>query len=135
MTFASATQVNAIVPYEIVGQTRSDVVVEYQSTKSTATAVTIATAAPGVFTFNSTGTGQAVAANQDYTFNGTASKAAAGSTVVVYFTGGGVLTPPGSTGSVTGAVLKHLSQSIAVTVGGKPATVRLPERLPRWLMA
>jgi uncharacterized protein (TIGR03437 family) len=83
----------------------------------------VITAAPGIFTFDSTGSGQAAAANQGGSFNGPSRPAAKGSYVTIYFTGGGQKNPPGVTGSVSGAVLKPLIQTVSVTVGGQPAIV------------
>jgi uncharacterized protein (TIGR03437 family) len=79
---------------------------------------------------DSSGTGQAVAINQDGTICDSNHPAAPGSYVTIYFTGGGFLTPTGITGSVTGPVLKRLSQTAAVTVGGQPATVTFAGAAP-----
>lgn len=123
VTYASAAQVNAMVPYEVAGQLQASMQVEYQGVRSAGTLAQIAKAAPAAFTFNSTGAGQAVAANQDGSLNGPGSPAAKGSYVTIYFTGGGQTNPPGVTGSVTGSVLKRLTQDTAVAVGGQPAAV------------
>jgi uncharacterized protein (TIGR03437 family) len=130
ITYASATQVNAIVPYEIAGQTSVVMQVQYQGAQSAGLGLQVASSAPGVFTFNSTGSGQAAAANQDGTFNGPSSPAAKGSYVTIYFTGGGETNPLGVTGSVAGPALKWLTQNISVTVGGVPAIVQFDGAAP-----
>jgi uncharacterized protein (TIGR03437 family) len=92
--------------------------------------VQVANASPGAFTLNETGSGPVVAANQDGTINGPSNPAAKGSYVTIYFTGGGQTDPAGVTGSVTGLVLKWLTQAISVTVGGQPATVSFDGSAP-----
>jgi uncharacterized protein (TIGR03437 family) len=132
IVYASATQINAIVPWEVAGQSQVNLLVQYAGASATIPAVPVANAAPGVFTFDSTGVGQAVAANQDYSYNGPTNPAEAGSYVTVYFTGGGVTNPPGVTGSVSGTVLRYLTQfpSVTATVGGVPATVTFAGAAP-----
>ena len=86
------------------------------------------------FTFNASGTGQAAAANQDGTFNGSSSPAAKGSYVTLYFTGGGETNPSGVTGSITGtSTLKWLMQTATVTVGGSAATVAFDGDAPTFV--
>jgi uncharacterized protein (TIGR03437 family) len=120
--YASLTQINAVVPWAVAGQSQVTVVVE-SAGGSTSLNVAVANAAPGVFTFNATGAGQAIALNQDTSTNGPTNPAAAGSYVSVYFTGGGVTDPPGLTGSVSDLVVASLALTATATVGGVPATV------------
>ena len=133
ITYTSAGQINAIVPYEIAGQSAVVMQVQYQGVMSAGTTLQVASAAPGAFTFSGTGSGQAVAANQDGSFNGTSSPAAPASYVTIYFTGGGETNPPGVTGSVTGAVLKWLAQPVSATVGGVPAAVAFDGAAPEFV--
>jgi len=131
--YSSATQINAIVPWEVAGQSQLTMQVQYSGFGSASLAnVPVASAAPGIFTFDSSGSGPAVAANQDGTFNGPTIPAAPGSYVTVYFTGGGITSPPGVTGSVTGSVLETLTQisSVTATVGGVPASVSFAGAAP-----
>jgi uncharacterized protein (TIGR03437 family) len=130
ITYASSMQINAIVPYELAGlQARPSVTVQYNGT-SLPLAVSIATAAPGAFTFNSTGAGQAVAANQDGSFNGPASPALKGSYVTIYFTGGGQTMPAGATGSVNSTTMLKQFQNVSATVGGQPVAVAFAGAAP-----
>ncbi len=130
ITYTSANQVNAIVPYEIAAQSSILMQVQYQGSESAGTKLQIASAAPGAFTFNSSGTGQVAAANQDGSYNGPMNPAPRGSYVTIYFTGGGQTDPPGVTGSISGPTLKWFTQSIAVTVGGVLATVTFDGAAP-----
>jgi len=130
ITYASATQVNAIVPYEIAGQVKLTMQVQFRGATSSNVTLAIAVAAPGAFTLNSSGSGQAVAANQNYSLNDPTSPAPKGSYVTIYFTGGGQTNPPAVTGSVNGSKLQWLAQSIHVTLGGVPATVQFDGAAP-----
>ncbi len=130
ITYTSATQINVISPYELAGPSSVSVQVQYQGVSSASTAVQVASASPGAYTLNLSGTGPVVAANQDGTLNGSGNPAAKGSYVTIYITGGGQTNPPGITGSVTGTVLKWLTQGISVTVGGQPATVTFDGSAP-----
>ena len=127
--YTSATQINAIVPYEMAGQSQVTVQAQYQGAAVTQT-VQVVTASPGAFTLDASGSGSVVAANQDGTINGPSNPAAKGSYVTIYFTGGGQTNPAGVTGSVTGAILKWLTQSISVTVGSQPAMVSFDGSAP-----
>lgn len=123
IVYASASQIDAIVPYELADQAQITMLASYQGAKSSAVALQLASAAPGVFTFSGAGSGQAAVINQDGSANGPSSPAQAGSSITLYFTGGGETNPPGVTGAISGAAVRRLTQSVSVTVGGQPATV------------
>ena len=92
----SATQVSAIVPYQVGAST--SVRVEYQLRSSAAVAVPVAASAPGIFAYG--GTSRAVVVNQDYTFNSDANPAARGDVVTLFATGEGQTSPAGVTGKM-----------------------------------
>ena len=121
LIYVSATQINAVVPYEVSGLATTSVVVTFNGVAAAALQLNVVAAAPGIFFFPN-GT-QAAALNQNGSGNGTASPAAKGSTIVLYATGEGQTNPLGVTGSVTGATLKKPTAAVSVTVGGLPATV------------
>lgn len=133
ITYTSAGQVNAIAPYEIAGQAQVTMQVQYQGATSGGSVLQVAMAAPGAFTFSGSGSGQAVALNQNGSINGASNPAAAGSYVTIYFTGGGPTNPPAVTGSVTGSVLEWLAQPITVTVGNVPAVVEFAGAAPTFV--
>ncbi len=130
--YTSSTQVNAVAPYEISGQSQVTVEVQYGGA-SGAQQVQVQSASPGAFTFDATGVGTAVAANQDGSFNGPSRTAAKGSIVTIYWTGGGQTSPSGVTGGVVGSVLKWLTLPISVTVGDQPATVMFDGAAPTFV--
>jgi uncharacterized protein (TIGR03437 family) len=128
--FASDTQVNAIVPFELQASGQVILQVANQGVLASGTTVTLAAAVPGIFTMNGTGSGQAVAVNLDGTVCDAAHPAAPGSFITVYFTGGGATTPSGATGGVAGSTLKRLSQTTLATVADIPATVSFAGAAP-----
>jgi uncharacterized protein (TIGR03437 family) len=133
LTYTSVGQVNAIVPYEVAGLSTVSMQVQDANGMSAGATLQVASAAPGAFTVSGTGSGQAVAANQDYSFNGASNPAAKGSYVTIYFTGGGQTNPAGVTGGVTGDVLKWLVQPATATVGGVSATVTFDGSAPTFV--
>jgi uncharacterized protein (TIGR03437 family) len=72
----------------------------------------IAAAAPGIFTANQTGIGQAAAVNQDGTLNGPNNPAPVGSTILLFGTGQGQVSPAVQDG--TAAPVSPLSPTVAV---------------------
>lgn len=101
MIFASATQISAVVPYELAGFTTADVLVKFLSQTSNAVHVNVGTTAPGLFTQNASGKGPGAILNRDNSFNSPNTPAAKGDIVAVYLTGEGQTNPKGVTGKVT----------------------------------
>ena len=131
MIYATSTQVAAIVPYELAGQTSINVQVQYLGVPSNAIAVPLATTAPGIFTLNAAGTGPAAILNQDGSTNGPANPADKGSVVVVYATGEGQTVPRGVDGLVTiGPDDPPPVLPVTASVGGQPATVIFAAEAP-----
>ena len=87
--------INAIVPFGITPKNGVQVQVEYSGNRSAAASVTVAEAAPAVFTLNppSPRGGKAAVLNQDGTINSPDNPAAVGSVVVIYATGAGQMQP------------------------------------------
>jgi uncharacterized protein (TIGR03437 family) len=126
MVFASATQVSAVVPYELQIFANATVFVKFLGQTSNGVPVTVSTTAPGIFSANSSGTGPGAILNANNSVNSPNNPATRGDTVVVYLTGEGQTSPAGVTGKVTtvsstapltpGPLLRP-----SVTVGGQPA--------------
>jgi len=72
----------------------------------------VATASPGLFTLTETGAGQAAVVNQDNTINGASNPAPIGSTISLYGTGQGQVSPAVQDG--TPAPASPLSNTVAV---------------------
>lgn len=71
----SATQVTAIVPYEIDGKTSTQMQVSFNGQPSAATTLTVTPSLPGLFSADSSGAGQALASNADSSPNSAANPA------------------------------------------------------------
>jgi uncharacterized protein (TIGR03437 family) len=124
MIYSWATQVAAIVPYGITGNT-AQVTVTYQGQTSAAATVSIAPSAPGVFSLDSTGQGQAAAINQDgITVNGVATPAKIGDYISLYATGEGQTTPAGVDGKPASAPYPQPNLPVSVSIGGHNAPVQ-----------
>jgi uncharacterized protein (TIGR03437 family) len=116
---AQSQQVTVQVPWEIAGQTSTEVAVTYNGGPpagvSASAPVVVATAAPGIY----------AVANSDGTVNSPSNPAKAGDSITIYGTGGGVTNPLGITGglwSIT-ASLPTLTLPVSVTIGGTNAMV------------
>ena len=123
MLYSSAKQLIAIVPYEVAGESKTKIQVEYLGVMSATVTVPVVASAPGLFTDHQSGAGQVTAWNQDGTRNSTANPAAAGSSISLIATGEGQTTPAGADGKIAGAVPPKPQLSISVQIGGMPAKV------------
>jgi uncharacterized protein (TIGR03437 family) len=121
--YTSAGQVGVVAPFNLSGD-KADVVVVNNGAVSSALTVSIAATAPALFTLNGSGTGQAVAINQDGSINGADHPAKAGDFVTLYGTGAGRMNPSSQDGSVTSTTppLPLPAVTITATVGGKSVT-------------
>jgi len=136
MVYVSAEQVSIQVPYSVPAGNQTLVLTYGTAAPATAT-VNIASAAPGLFTLNSSGAGTALVLNYNavtnsYSINSSQNPASIGSTVVFFLTGEGdyagatyspetgflvPLTPPVATG-----VYPQLPALPTVSIGGAVAT-------------
>ncbi len=121
--YGSATQLNAIVPYEVAQFQTVSVVVVNQGNASAPIPVPVAAVKPAVFTNDSSGHGQGAILNQDFTRNGPANPAARGQYVFIYATGEGLTNPPGVDGRISGTPLPKIALSCSATIGGQTATL------------
>jgi uncharacterized protein (TIGR03437 family) len=116
---AQSQQVIVQVPWEVAGQTSTQVAVTYNggppAGASASVPVVVATAAPGIF----------AVANSDGTLNSSTNPAKAGGLITIYGTGGGVTNPFGITGGLwpITASLPTLTLPVSVTIGGTNAMV------------
>ena len=125
LIFVSPNQINAIVPYEVSGQSTANVVVSLNGSTSTGTQIQVAQTAPAVFTLSQNGSGQGAILNQNGSVNGASNPAAKGSIIQIFATGEGQLVPAVQTGCMSGPSLplpKPVATPITVTIGGQPAT-------------
>ncbi len=100
VVYAGANQINAVVPFEMAGQTGAAASVTYFGRQIGASIVGLTAVAPAAFTIGDGGAGQAAVVNQDTTLNSASQPAARGSTVSVYATGVGAMNPQLQDGEV-----------------------------------
>lgn len=124
IVYASADQCSAVVPYFGATKAITHVQVEYQGVRSDPLQVPVSATAPGLFTADASGTGQGAILNQDgITPNSAASPADTGSVVILWGTGEGITDPAGVDGRLAINVLPKPLASVAVEIGGQPATI------------
>jgi uncharacterized protein (TIGR03437 family) len=122
--YSSAGQVSAVVPYEVAGNTTTNVQVAYLGLLSSLQAIGVTDAAPGIFTANSSGQGAIL--NQDGSANSAANGADPGSFISIFATGEGQTNPPGIDGTINANSLPLPAPRLPVTVqiGGQTAEVQ-----------
>ncbi|HTC90563.1 MAG TPA: IPT/TIG domain-containing protein [Bryobacteraceae bacterium] len=133
LIFVAPGQINAIVPYQVAGQTSVPVVVTNNGTASAAFTVPVTATTPAIFSLGENGSGQGAILNTPgLSVNGTANPAAPGSTIAIYATGEGQLVPAATTGCITGASLPIPVPvgNVSVTIGGQAASVSYAGEAP-----
>ncbi|MEP6715058.1 MAG: IPT/TIG domain-containing protein [Terriglobia bacterium] len=122
--YTSSSIVAAIVPYSVNGRSSVPVSISYQGKVTANRTLPVALTAPGVFTADASGSGQAAAVNQDGTLNGVAHPAPIGSIVAFYLTGEGQTNPAGVDGKLANAAPYPAPlQNVSVTVNGLSASI------------
>ena len=112
ITYAQAGQINVQAPWEIAGQTSTQMRIVFNGAQAGGATLPVGQALPGVFFIN----------NSDGSRNSPSNPAALGDFVTVYGTGGGATNGPGVTGGTWPLVpLAFLTQPVSVTVGGENA--------------
>jgi uncharacterized protein (TIGR03437 family) len=130
LLYVSGSQLSVIVPYEIAGRDKTDLVIEYRGNRSDPITVDVADAAPGIFL---SGEGVAAALNEDRTVNSAANGAAPGSVIVLYATGAGLTTPDSVTGARSTMPFDQLPKPklpVTVTVDGRTADLQYSGAAP-----
>lgn len=131
IVYATATQCSAVIPYFGATNATTHVQVEYIGVRSDPFQIAVTPTAPGLFTADSSGKGQASATDSDgITANSAASPAHPGSVVILWATGEGLTDPPGVDGRLAVGVVPKPLASVSVTIGGLPATVQYAGAAP-----
>jgi uncharacterized protein (TIGR03437 family) len=104
-----------IVPYEVSGSATNVVVLVNGFTVAPAGSYGIVPSSPGIFS--------GAILNQDGSVNSAANPATRGSTIQIYATGEGAVSPPGVTGEVTGWDTKTPVLPVTVTINAVQAQV------------
>ena len=131
--YASAMQINAIVPYEMGSVSTATVTIAYSGATSANFQVQIAPTQPAIFSLSQGGSGQGAILNQDGSVNGSGNAAAIGSVIQIFGTGEGETKPAGSTGCVTPGASPYpvpIAEPITLTIGGEPASLSYSGEAP-----
>jgi uncharacterized protein (TIGR03437 family) len=120
LIYVSAQQISAMVPYGLAGNSTTQIQVVYQGNTSDSFQKPIAPSAPGIFTSDASGQGQAAMTNADGSYNTAATPAAPGSYVTFYLTGEGQTSPPGSDGTVATSTA-NVALSVTILIAGRTA--------------
>jgi uncharacterized protein (TIGR03437 family) len=123
LLYVSATQVSAVAPYALAGQSETQVRLEHQGLASKPVTLKVAPSAPALFTADASGKGQAAVLNQDYRVNSPSRPAARNSVVMLFATGAGQTEPAGVDGQITGQTLPKPLLPVSVRIGGVEAPV------------
>lgn len=122
LIYALAGQVSAVVPYEVSGKQQTVIQYEYNGVMSNTVTLSVAPSSPAIFTANESGSGPGLVLNSDNSLNTAANPAPAGSSIVVYATGGGTIQGGAADGALApGAGNQTLPVSAAI--GNVPAAV------------
>src|ERR1035437_5102890 len=123
MLYSVSGQAGAVAPFGLQARSNTQLQVEYLGTRSSSIALTVAAAAPAIFTASQSGKGGGWMQNEDYTLNPPAAPAGMGSVVMIYATGGGAMSSTVLDGSISQAPFATLSQNVVVRIGGVAAQV------------
>ena len=121
--WASERELLAVAPRGVGAKETAAVHVERNGVKSNVLRVSVQAAAPGVFTLDGSGLGQAAALNEDCAANGVSTPASPGSLFTLFVTGAGKMEPELSDGAVARDASSRLSSPVRVRVGGADAEV------------
>jgi uncharacterized protein (TIGR03437 family) len=119
IVYATSTQCSAVIPYFGATNPTTHVQVEYQGVRSDPFQIAVSPTAPGLFTADSSGQGQAAAP-----------PVSRGSVVTLWATGEGLTDPPGVDGRPALAVVPKPLAAVSVTIGGQPAMVQYAAAAP-----
>lgn len=130
IVYVSASQVSVQVPNALAGASSAAVTVSYGSGTSPAFNVSVVPSAPGLFTLDYSGAGQAVALNFG-SINSAQNPVAPGSSIILFATGEGLTVPAAVDGTIQTSATVHVPLlPISVQIAGRPAKVLFSSSAP-----
>ena len=115
-------QVNVVVPTGVDGED-AELLVVNQARLSAPFPVAVGPAAPGLFTLDFSGRGQAAALNEDGTINGNSNPVPRGAVIVLWGTGAGPTEPKLVDGEIVGDNPPLFVLPVKIVIGGEEALV------------
>jgi len=123
LLYSSSGLAAAIVPYNVAGASTENVVLALNGQVSVTTVVPVTNAAPGIFTSNQSGTGQAAAINVPTgTVNSASNPVKIGGYISLYVSGAGPTSPASVEGKLAAGAANQVLP-VTVTIGGVQAVV------------
>ena len=111
-------KVVAVTPWSLAAKQTTQVVIEYLGVRSNPVNMPVTPTSPALFTADGSGTGQGLIFNESGLSNAAFLPAPKGSTIVLYFTGGGVMSPGGVDGKIAGTLGSGPVQPVSVLMDG-----------------
>jgi uncharacterized protein (TIGR03437 family) len=131
LLYASAQQVNVVVPYSVSGKSSTELQLEYLGVASNPVTLQVAATAPGVFSITGSGVGPGAILNtRDGTVNSALNPAARGDWVSIFATGAGVTNPGSVDGIVAALPLPVPIANVSATMGGLPCALNFEGAAP-----
>lgn len=126
LVFVSATQIAAMVPYDVLGP-GLNVTVDYNGSTSVVFPVAVMPTSPGLFALGSSGAGAGAVFNEnastgELTLNTETNAATKGSTIWLYATGIGATTPAGNDGEIAAVSTDFTAPTATLNIGGADVT-------------
>jgi len=116
LLYTSSTQIAAVAPFGVSGPS-VQTLVTYQGQTFVPLTMQVVTSAPGLFTADGSGAGQAAALNQDGTLNSASNPAPIGTVISLFATGGGQTSPVEADGQLSTPPLSKLNLPVSVSIG------------------
>jgi uncharacterized protein (TIGR03437 family) len=124
LMYVSAGQINAVLPFDVPLNSRQQIVVRSGASYSVPDQVSIAEAAPGIFTRDQTGKGQAIVVHPDGKLVEAGNPTCAGQTVVIYAVGLGPVQPTVDAADMAPSdPLARAAATVSVRVGKQAAAI------------
>lgn len=130
LSYVSAGQVAFFVPYAVASRLETRMVIEYRGVRSVPLALAVGKTAPGIFTADSSGKGQATAKNEDGSDNNEGNSAGRDATVTIIATGEGETDPDGVDGKVAVDDTVKPTAQVALRIGGELAEITAYGSIP-----
>jgi endo-1,4-beta-xylanase len=125
LLYSTVGQVSGVVPFSVAGKTTVQMQYEYRGVRSNAVTVNIVPTQPGIFTLDSSGTGNGAILDTSYRVIDESNRARKGDYILVYLTGAGVMTPASRDGEIAGASpVPTVPGQVTLTIGGVDCPVQ-----------
>jgi uncharacterized protein (TIGR03437 family) len=123
LLYVHASQINAMIPYSLAGQSRLEVQVDCHNMLSEKMSLALSDTAPVLFTADASGRGQGAIVNEGGMLNGPFTPAGRGSVISLFGAGGGLTESGGAGSGILEVRPDQLRSPVRVWIGGVQADV------------